>query len=125
MVVGESNILKSDLQAYRAKYNMAAPNVQVVLVPNFPDPGVVTANSLLLEADIDTELAGAVARNATILFVYSTNAYNALNYAIDQNLAPVVSVSFHFGCDASVSASEMSSYQLLAQQANAQGITWV
>jgi uncharacterized protein (TIGR03437 family) len=125
VVTGESDILAPDLAAYRARYNLPAPNVQTMLVPGFPDPGLGTANQNLLEADIDVELAGGVARNATVLYLYSGSAYNAVIYAIDQNLAPVITASFHVGCDASVAASELASYQAVAQQANVEGITWI
>jgi uncharacterized protein (TIGR03437 family) len=122
VVVGQSTILTSDIQTFRSMFNLPAQNLQVMLTPNFPNPGQTSA---MHEADLDLETSGAVARNATFYFVYSTNAYNALFYAIDQNLAPVITASFSDGCDLLDNASGMASYQLMAQQAVAQGITWV
>ena len=46
------------------------------------------------EADIDLEWAGAVAPNATLIYVYGTSADGAALYAIDNDLAPVISESF-------------------------------
>jgi subtilase family serine protease len=56
-------------------------------------------SSDLAEADIDLEWAGAVAPNATLIYVYGASSASAALYAIDQNLAPVISVSFG-GCEA-------------------------
>ena len=82
------------------------------------DPGV-SANDQI-EADLDLEWSGAIARNATIVYVYSPNVFESLEYAVDQNLAPVVSNSYG-GCEIGSSTS----WRTLAQQANAQGITWM
>ena len=82
------------------------------------DPG--TNSNILGEADLDVEWSGAVARNATIVYVYSTSVNTASQYAIDRNLAPVISFSFG-GCEPSSSAA----FRSIAQQASAQGITWL
>ena len=57
-----------------------------------------------IEANLDLEWSGAVARNATIVYVYSQNVFESLQYAIDQNLAPVMSVSYG-GCEIAGSPS--------------------
>lgn len=122
VVAGESNFQSSDLELFRSQYNLPPQNVQLVLVPNLSVPGLNSAEG---ETILDLQMVGSVARNATILYVYTTNAYNAVMYAIDQNLAPVINASFHIGCDASETMSELNSYQSLAQQGNTEGITWV
>ena len=125
VVVGGSELVPqglSDFQAQLAYFNLPAPTVQQILNPNFPNPGAAPG---LGEAVGDLETLAVVARNATIFYVYSGNVYNALIYAVDQNLAPVITASAHLGCDATVPQALMSSYQLIAQQGNAQGITWV
>ena len=65
-----------------------------------------------------------MARNARILYVYSNNVMDALQFAIDQNLAQVISVSYGL-CELRSSSASLRSYQTWARQANAQGITWV
>jgi uncharacterized protein (TIGR03437 family) len=77
----------------------------------------------MVEADIDLEWAGAVARNATLIYVYGPNDGLATLYAIDNNLAPVISVSFG-GCE-SLNAFVSAYYRSEAQKANSQGITWL
>ena len=79
-----------------------------------------------VEADLDVEWSGAVARNATILYVYtgsnsSQNVFNALEYAIDNNLAPVISTSYG-NCEANL-GSFTATLRTDVQQANSQGQT--
>ena len=64
------------------------------------DPGITGD---LTEADIDLEWSGAVARNATIIFVKCDTKTNngvvtSAQYAIDNNVAPVISISYG-GCE--------------------------
>jgi subtilase family serine protease len=113
----------ADVAAFRAHFNLP-PNVpQPVLDTDYPDPGV--NNNTLPEAHLDIEWAGAVARNATIIFVYSQTFIHAVQYAVDNNLAQVITESANLGCEAQNSSATMDFYRALAQQANAQGITWV
>ncbi len=78
----------------------------------------------LQEADLDLEWAGAIAQNATLIYVNATNAWDSLQYAITSNLAPVISVSYS-ACEVAFSPSDVQSFALLGQQANAQGQTIV
>ena len=64
-----------------------------------------------------------MARNASITFVYSYDVMDAAQYAIDQNLAPVLSISYG-NCELQTALSDATAMQTWAQQANAQGITW-
>jgi subtilase family serine protease len=115
-IMGQTDINLSDIQAFRSHFNLPANTPQVVLTG--PDPG--TSSGDLPEADLDLEWAGAVARNATIIYVNSRNVFTSAQYAIDQNLAPVISMSYG-GCE----IQNSSSLRSLAQQAVAQGITWI
>ena len=44
------------------------------------------------------EIAGAAAPNATLIYVFAPSAWSAVLYAIDENLAPILSTSFG-GCE--------------------------
>ncbi len=114
-VIGQSAIQLSDIRQFRKQFNLAAKDPQVMLFG--PDPGT-SANSKL-EADADLEWSGAVARNADLLFVYAQSASIAATYAVDQNLAPVMTFSFG-NCE----LEGNTGFRAVAQQANAQGITW-
>ena len=69
-------------------------------------------------------MAGAVARGAQLIYVYAPSSSSAVAYAVDQNLAPVISSSFGAGCEAD-NPGLAAVLRMIAQRANAQGITWV
>ena len=121
VVVGQTDINLSDIEAFRNRYNLPANDPQKVLPPDETDPGI--SQDDLPEADLDLEWAGAVARNATILFVYSSNVFNSVQDAIDNNYAPVITMSY--GLCEQADQVDLPSFQQLAQQANAEGITWL
>ncbi len=121
-VVGQTQIAVSDIQLFRTSFGLPAGDPQIVLVPNLRDPGV--SKDDVPEADLDIQWAGAVARDASIVYVYSYNVMDAVQYAIDQNLAPVVSMSYGL-CEAQTGLSSAQAMRSWAQQANAQGMTWL
>jgi uncharacterized protein (TIGR03437 family) len=124
VVVGQTDINLSDIQSFRNMFSLPSNNPVLVLVPGSADPGF-TAD--LDEANLDLDWTGAVARNATISYVYSQNVVSSVQYAIDQNVAPVISMSYG-GCELKISSSPASTasfYRTLAQQANSEGITWM
>ncbi|MGA2589532.1 MAG: protease pro-enzyme activation domain-containing protein [Bryobacteraceae bacterium] len=122
MVMGQTDIALSDISAFRALFNLSNTLPTTTLVPFSKDPGTTGD---IGEADLDLEWTGAVARNATIIYVYSTDVFTSAQYAIDQSpiLAPVMSFSYG-GCEAE-DLSFLDSDRTLAQQAVAEGITWV
>jgi len=120
VVVGQTDINLSDIQKFRSKFNLSAPNLQQILVAGSPDPGISPGD--LDEADLDIEWSGAVARNATVIYVYSDDVWASALYAVDQDLAPVITMSYG-ECEQS-DLVDLPTYQSAAQQANAEGITW-
>ena len=96
VVVGQSDIAVSDITNFRSKFNLPAIDLQRILVQGSPNPGVVSGDQE--ESDLDIEWSSAVARNASILFVYSDDVWKSAMYAVDQNLAPVLSMSYG-GCE--------------------------
>ena len=116
VVIGQTDISLADIRAFRTRFNLTPNEPQIVLVG--PDPG--TRQGDQVEADLDVEWSGAVARNATIIYVNSRSIYTSAQYAIDQNLAPVMTLSYG-GCEASTS----DFFRSVAQQGSAQGITWM
>jgi len=121
VIAGQTTVELSDIEAFRSSYGLPTNNPTMMLVPTSRSPGL--SRDDLPEADLDLELSGAVARNATVLFVYATDVMVAVQYAIDQDLAPVVSVSYG-SCEQETASSDISAFQAWAQQGNAQGITW-
>lgn len=121
-VAGQSDIQLGDIQQFRALMNLPAVNPQILLVPGSADPGF--ANGDFQEADLDLEWTGAVARNATIIYVNSSNAWWSLQYAVTNDIAPVISVSYG-ACEPDLAPSEVQIFTQIGQQANAQGQTIV
>jgi uncharacterized protein (TIGR03437 family) len=121
VVAGQTKIDLADIRQFRTMYNLPANDPQVMLIPGATDPGIVSGD--LAEADLDLEWSGAVARNATIIYVYGSDVMQSVQYAIDQNLAPVVTTSYGL-CELEMSTGETASLRSWAKQGNALGITW-
>ena len=129
-VVGQSDLSTDtnhnnqyDVVTFRSVSNLPAASLQVLLVPGDTDPGIVKLD--VDEANLDLEWSGAVARNAKLIYVNSQNAlFNAMQFAIDQDLAPVISISYGL-CEAQFSSAEVNTLMMLTQQASAQGQTLV
>jgi uncharacterized protein (TIGR03437 family) len=120
VVTGQTQIDLSDIESFRSTFSLPVNDPVPQLVPGTQDPGI--SQSDLPEADLDLELSGAVARKASIQFWYSFNVFDALTYAIDQNLAPVVTISYG-DCELDEGLSAAQSLQQLASKANSQGQT--
>lgn len=120
VVVGQVTVVMADIQAFRSGFNLPTNNPTVTVVPG-TIPG--TSKDDLLESDLDLEWSGAVARNANVIFVTSNDVFSSATYAIDNDLAPVISMSYG-GCEAAnggfIAANEPS-----MQKANAEGITFL
>jgi uncharacterized protein (TIGR03437 family) len=114
-VVGESDVLISDIRAFRSRFNL--PQNDPKMVPySLVDPGF---NGAQLEGTLDLEWAGAIAPKATIFYVFGPDPFTAIVSAVELNIAPVISSSYGF-CEINFDASF---YRSIAQQGNAQGIT--
>ncbi len=96
VVIGQSRANLTDLQTFRTVFGLPLQIPKLIRVPGYPDPGFSASS---VEAALDLQWAGAIARNASVTYVYSTSALTAITYAVDQNLAPVMSVSFLLGCE--------------------------
>jgi hypothetical protein len=122
VVVGATPIDLTDIQTFRSFFGLAS--ISPPLVVHALDPGLL-GSDYLTEADLDIEWVGAVAPGAVIIYVYAANAFfDAVPYAIDQNLAPIISTSFDV-CEPELAPVNFPLGRSYAQQASAQGITWL
>jgi hypothetical protein len=119
-VAGQTDIKLSDIHAFQTASGLPVKDPQIIL--DGSDPGTLTGDET--EADLDIEWSGAVARGATIVYVNSSDALTSAIYAIDQNVAPVLSISYG-ACENETPSGELVSLNFVFQQANAQGITVV
>jgi Pro-kumamolisin, activation domain/Bacterial Ig-like domain (group 3) len=121
--LGNTVICNSDDVAnFRSLFNLPANSPNVIV--DGPDPGF---NADEIEGALDVEWAGAIAHNATIDFVIAEDTETsagvdlAAEYAVDNNLAPVLSESFG-QCEEFLGTGNQF-YSNLWEQAAAQGIT--
>ena len=121
-VVGQSNVNLSDMATYQNDFGLPSNPPVKLLIPGGTDPGIVSGDSG--ESDLDLELADAMAPYAEILFVYASDIVNSTTYAIDQAVAPVISDSYA-GCEPGQSSTYIAAVEPLAQQGNAEGVTWI
>src|SRR5215831_14883852 len=122
-VVGQTDIMLSDISTFRQNANLPPNPPTVILVPGSGNPGVSSGD--LAEADLDLEWSGAMAPNARIIYVNSGNGvFDSLQYTIGHNLAPVVSISYG-DCEPNFTAADINFLGTLGQQANSQGMTIV
>lgn len=140
-VMGQTEIYLADLNDFRTGFGLSSLSCTVDgtgLITTCNDPHfqyVLDGSSKLSttgdisEADLDLEWSGAVARNAKIIYVNSTDTFTSYYYAIDNKIAPVISLSYGF-CEFDDNFVLNTSGQPLAdemelQKANSEGITFV
>jgi subtilase family serine protease len=126
-IVGETNINVQDVQQFRQMFALPANFSAANIILNGEDPGI-TSKGEEGEADLDVEWSGAVAPGATVKFVVSASTpasagidLSAL-YIVEQNLAGAMSESYG-QCEQGLGAAGNAFYNLLWEQAAAQGIT--
>jgi hypothetical protein len=101
--------------------------INTVLVPGTGVEAISPADEG--ESEIDLEYSAAIAQKANIFLVYVGNDQNhdffdALAYAITENIASVVSISYGV-CESTLSQSELNQNNALYEEASAQGQTLV
>jgi hypothetical protein len=127
-IVGRNNINLSDIQIFRIAFGLP-PNDPTVILDG-PDPGNALGSGDETEADLDVEWSGAIAPKAKINFVVSasTNTTDGADlsaqYIVDNNISPILSMSFGL-CEAALGPAQNAFYNNLWAQAAAQGITVV
>ncbi|HEV2645202.1 MAG TPA: protease pro-enzyme activation domain-containing protein [Acidobacteriaceae bacterium] len=128
-VTGQVDINAADVSAFRSASGLSTTNLPVIVHAG-SDPGPVrTCTNCspsvddLDESSLDVEWAGAMAPSATIDFVVGVDVFNnSMTYAIDNNVAPIVTTSYGL-CEAGDGSSGLLSLNALFKQANAQGQT--
>jgi subtilase family serine protease len=125
-VVGDSAITMSNITTFRSLSGLPTNNPTEILVPN-SGTATVPSTGEQIEAYLDLEWSGAIAKNAGIIYVYVGNnsnysVWDALQYAVDHDIAPVISISFGY-CEPGLGSANALIIQGWAQQANAQGQT--
>jgi subtilase family serine protease len=153
-IMGETQIYQSDINGFRTGFGMSAISctapTDIITACSDPHFSYVPVNGGparvysgdLSESDLDIEWSGAVAPGAQIIFVASdapafeggngNGVFGSLYYAIDNNLAPVISLSYG-ACEFGSNIGEAGVYPFAGavlwetelKTANSEGITVV
>ncbi len=116
-IAAQSNINTADVSDFQKYFGLPLKPPQIIV--NGTDPGIVSGDAE--ESELDVQWSGAVAKGATILLVVSKTVDLSAAYIVDNNLAPVVSMSYG-SCEQDDQQGSQF-YNLLWQQAAAQGIS--
>lgn len=124
-VVGQTTVDISDISEFNSLFGGHNTNLITTLVPD-TGSGVESTEDEF-ESDLDLEYSGSMAKDATVLFFYAGSggdAFDAISYAIDEDVAPTVSISYG-SCELDYTNSDAISFESLFDQANAQGQTLI
>jgi len=122
-VIARSNIKIADVQTYRSFFGLPQNDPEIIVVGQ--DPG---QNSDDIEAYLDAEMAGSLASGANVKFIVSSASLvgegidTASLYAVDNNIGDIITMSYG-GCEGGNGASGTAFWNILWEQAAAQGQT--
>jgi len=123
-IVGRSDILMSDVQSYRQMFNL--PPNDPIFIHAGQDNGTEPGDDG--ESDLDVEISGGVAPNATVKFVIGTPTFlvdgitNSIEYIVENNIADIMSISYG-SCEEVEGTGGNSFNNQIFEQAAAQGIS--
>ncbi|HTV59462.1 MAG TPA: Ig-like domain repeat protein [Verrucomicrobiae bacterium] len=126
-VVARSNVDLQDIFDFRDLFQLSGPQPNVIV--NGDDPGII-AGAEQVEATLDLTWSSAIApgAQANLIVSASTNTTDGVDlseaYIIDNDLGDVMTESFS-GCEADATQAEATQISSLAEQAAAEGITYL
>ena len=127
-VIGQSAINLTDISNFQTAVNIPGKTPIIVLVP---DSGTseVYADGDEAESDLDLEYSSTIAKGAQVYFVYTGNnnnfgAFNSIEYAVDEKIAPIISSSYG-DCEPNLGQSSYTELNATLEQAASQGQTVV
>ena len=121
-IIGQTDVILSDISDYQTLFGLPVVAPTVVLYGEDPCLAGCNENDQI-ESALDLEVSNAVATNATIIYATSTNVFFSVMQAIDNNLAPVITMSYG-GCEQD-DQQILASLEAEARRPNAEGITWM
>ena len=125
-IVSQTDVYPQDFNDFRQDFGLPAGTLNIIY--DGISPGKLASQGDELEADLDMEISGSVAKGATIDLVVSatTNTTAGVDlsalYAVDNNVAPVMSESYG-ACELEMGAAANLFYNQLWQQAASEGIS--
>jgi subtilase family serine protease len=121
-VLGESEIETSDITNFQTALGWSTTKAPtLVLVPSTGSAAYASSDEE--ESDLDLEYTSTIAKGATIYFVYSGssgNVFDAMEYAIDNKIAPILSLSYG-ECEPDMTSSNYTALDNYLKQGASQG----
>jgi subtilase family serine protease len=117
----DPNVARQYWSAVGVNHNQRLYSIAVPSNVGGTDPGQ-TNDGNETEAYLDVEIVGGLAPGAQIVLVRDTSARAAAQYAIEENIAPVLNISFG-SCEHDLGSDGNAIVESAYQQAAAQGIT--
>jgi subtilase family serine protease len=126
-IVGQSSVALSDIENFQKASGLTVKDPTEVLVSGSGTATTYSGDEA--ESDLDLEYSGAIAKGATIYFVYVGNNLNysvwdSIQYAVDNKTAPIISSSYG-ECETALGSASYATYNAILAQAAAQGQTVV
>ena len=124
-IAGQTEVNDGDIALFRSTFGLSATGPVRHLVPN--SGSILYSENDITESELDLEWSGGVAPDATIDFVYTGDnsaggVFDAMVYAVEQKIAPIVSVSYGSG-ETGLTPSDAVFYESLGDEAALTGIT--
>jgi subtilase family serine protease len=123
-ILGQSAIFSTDITNFLNAAGIPVRQPILVLVPNTGASTVYKGDES--ESDLDVEWSSAVAKGAAVYFVYagaSGDVFdNSLEYAINYDIAPIISLSYG-ACEPALGSSYYATFNNFLAQAATQGQT--
>jgi subtilase family serine protease len=125
-VLGQSAIQTSDITNFQDAAGLNEKLPTLVLVPT-TGTSTLQADGDEGESDLDLEWSSATAPGADILFVYTggdSNAgvFDSLIYAVEQNLAPIITLSYG-SCETALDQADLNTMEPKLEEGESQGQT--
>ena len=122
-VVGQTSVSLADVENFEAAAGLATKDPKLVFVPGSGNVAEFPGDES--ESDLDLEYSGGMAPGATIFFVYvgdsaNFSVFDSFSYAIDNDIAPIISDSYGI-CETALGSAGFSQLNGVLAQGAAQG----
>lgn len=122
-VVGQTSVAVADMENFETAAGLPVKDPTLLLVPGTGN--VFESLGDESESDLDLEYSGGMAPGASIIFVYvgdnpNSTVFNSIIYAIDNDIAPIISDSYGL-CEPALAPGEYTNLNQVLQQGAAQG----
>lgn len=122
-VVGQSSVDLADIENFQNARGQTRKDPMLVFVPQSGNVAEFPGDEA--ESDLDLEYTSGMAPGASVYFVYvgddpTKNVFDSIEYAIDNDMAPIISDSYGI-CEAALMPGDYTSINSVLQQGATQG----